>query len=342
MAENLDVMATEISSLIPVLGDATRMISDLGRTIGSAFERTKSDGERLAETFKAIGSENRELAKVKPETAKEMGKAFGQMKGAGGAASGLLSIITSFIDFGQVLEPIAMLFEPINALLGIFSAQLSSELAPIMQELFEVFMDPDMIAFVKELAHIFVEMLKPAIEIGVQLLEMMMPLLPAIGKFIELLIVPGMEFLLAIFEALEPAMPAITKGLEAIGDALEWLLDGALTYVYEGIKYIGYGIQWFVAGVVNVINGIVQFFDFLDVVPDFSVPMPSLANEGIALSPTIAMIGDRPQSGGEAVIGVDRLEAMMGNNRAMVEGIERVEAAIERNNELQTRRRTWG
>ena len=351
---NLQKLESETPDLSMVFNNLSAKMAKAEEAVAAVVAKT--------DPFKKIGDA---LAAVKDKTATAMSGAFGAISKIGGG------IFSAFTIFFETLDKFVPIMDVLNGLLSILGAGVTEALMPAFQEFTTLLMNPQMIEFLTTLGNLIGSVLAVALEFLSEVLNAL------IESGVLDLITQGMQWLVGVLQTVADAMPeiwgAITKFFMedipawAEGVAANWnafwtnLGNGIANWFAEGLQ--GWNDFWsgivnallsgdFVQVLRNIVNGFltaiewfvngfndaVQFFDVFNVIPDFSISIPRLAQGGITNGPMIAMLGDNP-SGHEKVtpLGMDGLSA---GERALL-------AAMERNNDLvemqlqSTRRATY-
>lgn len=177
------------------------------------------------------------IKKVGPNTWKNFGAGMKDLREV--AKEGLGEVkdaLSQFIDFNQVMEPIAQLFGPVNAVLEIFTAGMTEGLAPAMEDLYEAFLDPQAVEMWLELGSIMGEAVAQGVTLLVDLFDAMIKsgAIEEITAFLK----DNHDVLVALFgDLLMIIPPLLEQGLELI-TALIQFESGEIT-ASEAISKIG-------------------------------------------------------------------------------------------------------
>ncbi|MHC4646098.1 MAG: phage tail protein [Planctomycetota bacterium] len=202
---------------------------------------------KFQKSIKTVAPALSGFAKIKANTAKALGKTFAGFKKAGGGikamGGGLMGVISQFLDFGSILKVLEPIFAPINALLGMFAGTLGQTIQPVIQEFFDVLMDPQIIEIITLLGEIIGQALIAAIRIVIAVIRK----LQEMGVF---------DFLIEVLTAVVEGVTWFAENLDVVW---QWIVDGFNTVVgfFQEIGEFFIGIwEW----IVNAFNAVVEFF----------------------------------------------------------------------------------
>ncbi|MHA1440250.1 MAG: hypothetical protein ACTSPK_00110 [Candidatus Heimdallarchaeota archaeon] len=260
----------------------------------------------------------------------QMGKAFksmgGIMKGAGlGMLTGILmQLLAAF-------NPLKPLISALTTIVSVWGTILGTALMPIIEKLYDVLLSPQMLDLWERLAAVIgmaFEALMPLIDIAMPFiyiileafmlaLEAIVPLFPLIQRPLEILgglitmLSPLLDIFLipliilgALLEAFAPILSILLIPMELLSGFFPVLTDaimGFMDIVMKGVDWLIGGIKFIVNGILGGINWVIEK---INLIPGVNVPtIPLLGEGGIAMSPMLAVVGDRP----EAIIPLDQL-----------------------------------
>ncbi|MHC5057904.1 MAG: hypothetical protein ACYTKD_24830 [Planctomycetota bacterium] len=245
-----------------------RVLNNIFDTIQKALAPAEFAARKFAATIQKVQQPLTTLGKIKVGTAKALTKTFEGFKKAGKAVkslgSGLFGIISQFVDFGSILKVLEPIFAPINALLDIFAGTISQTIQPVIQELFEVFMDPQIIEIMTLLAQIFGQVLVAAIRIVIAVVKKLQEI--GVFDFLIAILTAVVEGVTWFADNLDIVWNAIVIGFTAVVDFFIAIGDFFIA-VWEGIvSAFETVVNFFIdiwEGVLAFFSGVVKFFDMI-------------------------------------------------------------------------------
>jgi hypothetical protein len=155
--------------------------------------------------------------KIKASTTKGVTKVFDKMKKTG------KKIITDWrdglrqmIDFSSVMQAFAPIMEPINTLLKIFAGEILKGLQPVITELFDVLLDPEIIEIMKLLGQIVAQVLVAGLRILIAIINELKA--AGVFQFIIDVLTGAVEGVTWFAENLDIVWAAIVEGFMFIID----------------------------------------------------------------------------------------------------------------------------
>jgi len=250
-------------------------------------------------------TEDEEEGDEKPEKKSKLAKLMTRMfKGMASVPGAVFSGFSTFFDILNKFVPVMDLF---SAIMDVFGAAVSEAVMPAFEEFMGVLMNPAILQMVTLLGEAFGKVLA----IGLGLLSRALNLLIESGVLD--LVIAGIEWFVGI---LDNVVDHLDEIWEAIVGGFTWFINGAIdlfTGIWDGILLIGQSIsdfftktipdaiKWLVNGFLGFINIMIDglnyvgnLFDPLGQIPD--IPhVPLLGTGGLVMSPTLAVVGDRPE-----------------------------------------------
>lgn len=304
----------------------------IGKKVSEAIKDSK-----VGNFFKSFGSFFKDSAKLiaGPKILKAFNAIGNMAKSLKGSVMGYL-----FEKLLEVLAPLADLLTPINIIFEMLGASIQALVGGILPSLIEAFMPifeilqkliPIMMDLGQKIGPIFAGIITKIFYIFGQFYErVLVPLMPLLSGFFNDVIVPIFSYLKSIFLSLYPLFEAtivvIFNLLGKIFEGLAWTWEHVLKPVWDALTEAFKFTAKVFAMVINAINDAVQEMDVFDVIPDFSVAVPALAEGGLAMAPTLAMIGER---GPEVVIPLDKMGEVFNSDEIIYE-LQLTRLAIER------------
>lgn len=246
----------EFSDLAAIRKEQLAMQRQAKATMGKPFIPTRDApltvGERLKKTIGNVFSPLKFLSKIKASSLKLLKGVFQGFKQAFS-----IDTILGLINFQELLKVMGDVVAPINALLGIFVGQMRAELQPVIERLWEIFMDPRMIDMTGQLARLLIAFLVP----GLELFMGIMNLLLDSGVIEGITTVLGFMADALIFLTNAIMDPAFWTGL---GQMVVGFFVGLGVWIWDGLVAVGqFFLDFFVWLGTTIWDGLVaagQFF----------------------------------------------------------------------------------
>jgi hypothetical protein len=246
-----DKIVTTVSRVSRRFNDAGKVIAQTTEDEEIVEKKRRKPQDVLLKGFKKFG-----------QGFKKLGKNIGKKLGFDGG--GIAGFIMQFINFGSILQALGPIFAPINALLDIFAGTISQTIQPVIQELFEVFMDPQIIEIMTLLAQIFGQVLVAAIRIVIAVVKKLQEI--GVFDFLIAILTAVVEGVTWFADNLDIVWNAIVIGFTAVVDFFIAIGDFFIA-VWEGIvSAFETVVNFFIdiwEGVLAFFSGVVKFFDMI-------------------------------------------------------------------------------
>lgn len=314
--------ATKLGEATNTFGSTTDIMQQVGDSIASGRLKPL---EKMLGGIDLTGKSVAEIMELINQKAQEMPAV---MADAGSAAQKLKADFQNTIDqIGAGIGPVATQFlqginqiipaiQPLIPLLSSALGQTLTALQPTITEFATQFTD---------IATIFTTQLLPAL----------LPLLPTLTELSKTIL----SAVGPIIEALMPAIVALIPIIQMLGDLLNWALKLILPPFTFAIELVSLGIEAVADAVVWLIDKFKGLWDWivkigeklgLDAAWDFVMNIiepKKMATGGVVTRPTSAIIGE---AGPEAVIPLDKFDGFKGKNNAsnLTEGDKNVTVNI--------------
>lgn len=234
----------------------------------------------------------------------------------------LPQILTPIMQMAKSVLPLIMqsvkqIMPSITALIPVI-VQLVNAIMPIVTDVFAVLIPP------------LTTIITTLLPVVMQIIQSLIPLINALNPIIYMLANAFGESLMQGLQMIMPIIQNIMGVFQGLIDFITGIFTGNWQQAWEGVKEV-FGNAWGALGnivklpinaVIGIINSAIAGINSIAIdVPDwvpgiggntygFNIPqIPMLANGGIAVGPTLSMIGEGSEP--EAVIPLSRLESML-------------------------------
>jgi len=288
-------------------------------SFSQGFGGTKTTGI-FNKVGNSIGGFASKVTKIPQAKLGQMAGSLGQMAMAGLASGGMMVMVQLLMQLLAALNPFQPLLDALTTIFGVYGSILETAFTPLIEKLFEIMLDPNVIALVQLLADTigilvgaFLPLLDILAPIGQILLTALIAPLQLLAPIITLFAVPLQLLITAITPLiilvanlatqfliyLMPIITIIVQILTAIVSfnfaALGGFFGDLWSAITDGFKNLLINP---IIGFLNAFTNTLNSWDTMNWFPDIGT-IPYLAKGGIVSSPTLAMIGE---AGPEAVV----------------------------------------